>query len=294
MLSSFLNRVRSVVSVCVLLAFWHCQMSGLGVERLIPGAPLTPAGHQQPATPPAQPGEVQQPATPAAPAPKPDAPPPQPEPETTVVQVPVPKEGSLDITIVEGDGGSNVVGKKSSVRPVIEVRDEKNQLVEGAVVTFVAPADGPSVVFGNGLRTVTVMTDAQGRARPPAMKAVNTGSFRVQVSASYKGQMVSTAISQTNFESAAEAKGGVAPSSTPRRTTATSARWLTRRAAASLAQPGRLFWAPVPRPQWALPLGWVIKVRAAPRPLRRAPLLPDPAHPAPVRRRFLFFCSSLA
>lgn len=215
MLSSFLNRVRSVVSVCVLLAFWHCQMSGLGVERLIPGAPLTPAGHQQPATPPAQPGEVQQPATPAAPAPKPDAPPPQPEPETTVVQVPVPKEGSLDITIVEGDGGSNVVGKKSSVRPVIEVRDEKNQLVEGAVVTFVAPADGPSVVFGNGLRTVTVMTDAQGRARPPAMKAVNTGSFRVQVSASYKGQMVSTAISQTNFESAAEAKGGVAPSSTP-------------------------------------------------------------------------------
>jgi hypothetical protein len=141
---------------------------------------------------------------------KPQTPPQTPpnESETTVVQVPVPaRQNTLDITVVEGDGGANVAGKKSSVKPAIEVRDEKNQLLEGAVVTFTAPGDGPSVVFSNGLRTVTVMTDSQGRARTPAMRAVNTGSFRMQVAASYKGQTVSTTIAQTNFESAAEAKG---------------------------------------------------------------------------------------
>ena len=213
MLSSFLNRVRSGVSIGVLLAFWHGQVTAYGAERLIPGSPLTTIGQQpaNPNTPPPQPGEVQQ--TPPAQQ-KPQTPPQTPpnDQETTVVQVPVPRENTLDITVVEGDGGSNVVGKRSSVKPAIEMRDEKNQLLEGAVVTFTAPGDGPSVVFSNGLRTVTVMTDSQGRARTPAMRAVNTGSFRIQVAASYKGQMVSTTIAQTNFESAAEAKGKV-PSS---------------------------------------------------------------------------------
>ncbi len=199
MLSSFLNQVRSGVSFFVLFTFLHAQMSwAIGTERLVPGAPLQPAS-QQSATP-QQPGEIQQPASQAQQ-------PPGAEGQTTVVQVPVPKENTLDISVVDGEGASNVVGKKSSVKPSVEVRDEKNQLLEGAVVTFSAPADGPSVVFSNGLRTVTVMTDAQGFARTPAMRAVNAGSFRLQVSASFRGQMVSTSIALTNFDNAAEAKG---------------------------------------------------------------------------------------
>lgn len=194
MLSSFLNQARSSVGFLVLFTFLHAQMSwAIGTERLVPGAPLQ-APSQQPVTP-AQPGEVQQ-----------QQPPPS-ESQTTVVQVPVPKENTLDISVIDGEGASNVVGKKSSVKPSVEVRDEKNQLLEGAVVTFIAPADGPSVVFSNGLRTVTVMTDAQGHARTPAMRAVNAGPFRLQVSASFRGQMVSTSISLTNFDNAAEAKG---------------------------------------------------------------------------------------
>jgi hypothetical protein len=197
MLSSFLNKMRGGVSLCVILVFLHGEVSwSMGSERLIPGAPFA-TNRQQPATP-TQPGEVQQ--TPAPQAPPNDS-------QTTVVQVPVPKDAGLDITVVDGDGGSNIVGKKSSTKPVVQVRDEKNQLLEGAVVTFIAPPDGPSVMFSNGLRTVTVMTDAEGRARAPSMRAVNGGSFRLQVSASFRGQMVSTSISQTNYESASEAKG---------------------------------------------------------------------------------------
>ena len=141
--------------------------------------------------------------------------PPIPEGGTTVVTVPVPKETGLDITVVEGDGGANVVGKKSSTRPLVQVRDEKNQLLEGAIVTFIAPADGPSLVFGDGLRTVTVMTDGEGRARAPTMRAVNGGSFRLEVSASFRGQMVSTSIGETNYESASEAKEKRSPEGGP-------------------------------------------------------------------------------
>ncbi len=209
MLSSFLNHVRSGVSLAVLLAFLHGQLSwSMGSERLIPGSLMggQTAGQQQPpTTPPPQPGEVQQPQQ------TPQQQTPLPEGGTTVVTVSVPKDAGLDITVVDGDGGANVVGKKSSTKPMVQVRDEKNQLLEGAVVTFIAPADGPSVVFSNGLRTVTVMTDAEGRARTPTMRAVNSGSFHLQVSASFRGQMVSTSISQTNYDSAAEAKGKVTP-----------------------------------------------------------------------------------
>ena len=191
--------LRSGLTLLVLFAFLHGQLSANSV-RLVPGE-LLPSPHQQPATPP-PPGQVQQPPTTPAP-----------EQETTVVQVPVPKDNTLDISVIEGEGASNIVGKKGSVKPLIEVRDEKNQLLEGAVVTFIAPADGPSFIFSNALRTVTVMTDAQGRARTPAFRAVNSGPFRLQVTASFRGQMVSTSISETNFDSAAEARGQASSSS---------------------------------------------------------------------------------
>jgi hypothetical protein len=200
MLSSFLNKIRCGVSLCVILAFLHGEVSwSMGAERLIPGAPLSQASQQ--ATPPAQPGEVQQP----------QQQPTLPEGGTTVVTVSVPKNRGLDITVVDGEGASHIVAKRSSSKVIVQVRDEKNQLLEGAVVTFIAPADGPSVYFSNGLRTVTVMSDSEGRARAPSMRAVNSGSFSLQVSASFRGQMVSTSISQTNYASAAAAKGKATP-----------------------------------------------------------------------------------
>lgn len=204
MSSSLLNAVRSGVSLCVALAVFHGQTIWcMGTERLVPGEPLGGSSQQSSQV---QPGEVQKPQQ----APPGDN-------QTTVVQVPVPKDVGLDLTVVEGEGGTNIIGKKSSAKPLVEVRDEKNELLEGAVVTFMAPADGPSVVFNNGLRTVTVMTDADGRARAPGWRAVNSGPFNLQVSATFRGQMVSTVISETNFDSAADARGEELPPGTPSR-----------------------------------------------------------------------------
>jgi hypothetical protein len=192
--STFLNRIRSTMSVLALLAFLNSEFAwGYRLERLTPGQLPAPANPPEPGTPAQQPGEK-----PAAPESSPQQP--APKGDQTVVQVPLPTESDLEITVVEGEDGSNVVGKTSSSRPLVTVRDAKKQPVEGVVVTFIAPADGPSVVFGNGLRSVTVLTDADGKAQVPRMKAVNEGSFKLQVSASYHGQIVNAAISQTNYE----------------------------------------------------------------------------------------------
>ena len=137
----------------------------MGTERLIPGRSLVVALNRVLRRSLAKSSKPQQ-------APPSDN-------QTTVVQVPVPKDVGLDLTVVEGDGGTNIIGKKNATKPLVEVRDEKNELLEGAVVTFMAPADGPSVVFNNGLRTITVMTDADGRARAPGWRAVNTGPFQL-------------------------------------------------------------------------------------------------------------------
>lgn len=193
-MSTFLNRIRSTVSVLALLAFLNGEfVFGYRLERLTPGQLPAPANPPEPGTPAQQPSEKPTP---------PDSPPQQPaaKGEQTVVQVPLPGESDLEITVVEGEDGSNVVGKTSSSRPLVAVHDAKKQPVEGAVVTFIAPADGPSVVFGNGLRSATVLTDSDGKAQVPRMKAVNTGSFKLQVSASFHGQIVNAAISQTNYE----------------------------------------------------------------------------------------------
>jgi hypothetical protein len=194
--SAFLKKMRSAVSVVALVAFLHTQLAwGMRAERLTPGAlPVSETPAPQPGIP------AQAPSQPTPPAAAPQQPAPRADQTTTVIQVPLPSDSELEITVVEGEDGSNVVGKKSSSRPLVTVRDGKKQAIEGAVVTFIAPADGPSVVFGNGLRTATVLTDAQGQARVPVMKAVNAGSFKLQVSASFQGQIVNAAVSQTNYD----------------------------------------------------------------------------------------------
>ena len=193
-MSAFLRKIRSAMSVMALTAFLHSQ-PGMGAERLTPGAfPVSAARTPQPGIP------VQASSQPPPPVEAPQKPVSPSDQTTTVIQVPLPGDSELEITVVEGEDGSNVAGKKSSSRPLVTVRDAKKRPVEGAVVTFIAPADGPSVVFGNGLRTATVLTDAEGQARVPVMKAVNAGSFKLQVSASFQGQIVNAAISQTNYD----------------------------------------------------------------------------------------------
>src|SRR5262245_48449852 len=68
---------------------------------------------------------------------------------------------ALKIVVLEGEGAVNVIQQKTAVAPVIEVRDRNDQPVAGAVVRF-AIRDGKASF--NGARTLSITTDAAGRA----------------------------------------------------------------------------------------------------------------------------------
>ena len=110
-----------------------------------------------------------------------------------------PGSNGLHIVVIDGEDGVNIIKKKTAVKPVVEVRDRNNQPVAGVVVIFTSPSDGPSVTFVNGERSMSVVTDANGRAMTDGLKPLNQGKFQINVSANYQAQNASTIISMTNI-----------------------------------------------------------------------------------------------
>jgi hypothetical protein len=124
----------------------------------------------------------------------------------TVAAQPI-AEGGLHIQILEGDRGVNIIKRKTAVAPVVEVRDRNNLPVAGAVVTFTVPSDGPSVVFLNGARSITVIAESNGQATTIGLKPVNVGNFQINVSATSQSQVANATIAMTNVLTAAAAAG---------------------------------------------------------------------------------------
>jgi hypothetical protein len=104
----------------------------------------------------------------------------------------------LHIEILKGDRGVNNLKTKTAIRPIVEVRDRNDLPVAGIAVTFSAPNDGPSVVFLNGSRSITLMSDSAGQIVVEGMQPVNPGRFQIAVSASLQSETIVTAISLTN------------------------------------------------------------------------------------------------
>src|SRR3984885_12163944 len=71
---------------------------------------------------------------------------------------------SLQIIIVEGEGAINNVKQRVNREPIVQVEDENHKPVAGAAIIFFLPTSGPSGTFANGSQTLTVTTDATGRA----------------------------------------------------------------------------------------------------------------------------------
>jgi len=104
----------------------------------------------------------------------------------------------LHIEILKGDRGVNILKTKTAIKPIVEVRDRNDHPVADVAVTFTAPNDGPSVVFLNGSRSITLMSDPDGQVVVEGMEPVNPGRFQIAVSASLQSETVVTAISLTN------------------------------------------------------------------------------------------------
>ena len=105
----------------------------------------------------------------------------------------------LFIQILDGEGALNDIRSRTAREPIVQVEDENHKPIAGALVLFSSPSSGPSTVFSNGLNTFKTTTLADGRATAEGARPNGvSGSFQIQVTASF-GSLSSTAvINQTN------------------------------------------------------------------------------------------------
>lgn len=119
----------------------------------------------------------------------------------------------LNLTVVEGEGAINNVRQRLARETIVQVDDENHRPVAGAAVVFTLPSQGASGTFANGARSLTVISDNQGRAVARGLRPNNVqGKFEIRVTASQNGRTGSTTISQTNVVAAAgagAAAGGI-------------------------------------------------------------------------------------
>ena len=116
--------------------------------------------------------------------------------------------GALRIVVIEGEGAVNVIQRKTAVAPVVEVRDQNGLPVPGAVVRFTI--GGGNASFTGGSQTLTLTTNAAGRAAASAVNPLASGSVQIQVQATFQGQSAAATIAQTNVATAAQASGTAA------------------------------------------------------------------------------------
>src|SRR5215471_10153645 len=70
----------------------------------------------------------------------------------------------LGITVLEGENAVNSISLGSSVTPVIEVHDSNDFPLEGAIVVFALPANGPGGSFPGNQTSYTTRSDSRGQA----------------------------------------------------------------------------------------------------------------------------------
>lgn len=123
----------------------------------------------------------------------------------------------LHITILDGEDALNDIRERTAREPIVQVDDENHKPVAGALILFTMQ-NGGSGAGGtfNGLTTLSVTTDAQGRAVAHGLKLNSTsGSYSIAVTATL-GALVATAIIHQSLVAGAGGGGGVtAPPSAP-------------------------------------------------------------------------------
>lgn len=104
----------------------------------------------------------------------------------------------LNIEVIEGEGAVNNIRLRTAREPIVQVTDENHKPVAGAVVLFTAPSKGAGGLF-NGANTLSVTTDAQGRAVGQGFQSnAIKGKFQIKVDASYRGVRAQRTLGQAN------------------------------------------------------------------------------------------------
>jgi hypothetical protein len=176
--------------------------------------PQLPIPIKPPAAKPAGGGggaEGGQPPPAAAPAPQ-EVQPPQPI-AAGQGTMPLPDDQPpFHILVIEGEGAINNIHQTVNRACTVLVEDENKTPLSGVAVSFFLPADGPSGLFPNGSRVLTVFTDEKGLATSrPVRFSPLVGIMPIRVTASLFSQSVNATIMQTNVASGQAVRSYVSP-----------------------------------------------------------------------------------
>jgi hypothetical protein len=105
---------------------------------------------------------------------------------------------TLNLVIIEGDGAINNIRQRTAREPIVQVEDENHKPVAGAAVIFLLPEHGAGGTFADGSHSLTVTTNAQGRAAAHGIHLNSVeGQFQIEVTATYNGMTATATISQS-------------------------------------------------------------------------------------------------
>ena len=108
-------------------------------------------------------------------------------------------QAKLRVVVVEGEGAKNVAQQIAAKQLTVRVLDANNRSVEGAAVTFIAPANGPSGDFTNDSKSIRILTDTDGVANAgPYHPNGATGAYLIQVRVEFERALATVNISQMN------------------------------------------------------------------------------------------------
>lgn len=122
--------------------------------------------------------------------------------------IPLRSQAMLNLIVVEGEGAINNIRQRTARETIVQVEDENRKPVAGAVVVFTLPSQGAGGTFANGGQTLTVTTDAQGRAVAQGLRVNRiAGQWQMRINASQGTRTGSVTVSQSNVAAAAGAAG---------------------------------------------------------------------------------------
>lgn len=111
----------------------------------------------------------------------------------------VAKPAKLNINVIGGAGAINDVKQRTPRDFTIEIDDENDRPVVGAMVTFFSPNEGPGGSFVGDSHLLTVMTGSDGRAVAKDFRPNDIpGDYNIQVSVAFADQTATSTISQSN------------------------------------------------------------------------------------------------
>ncbi len=116
----------------------------------------------------------------------------------------------LTVFVLQGRNNVNLIQSNVPAQVVVEVRDQNNQPVEGAEVTFQLPENGPGGSFPGQKAVFTAQTNLQGQAGASYLHNQVKGRFDLRVTAMAGNRMGSAVIAQSNgVRLPSEERGGL-------------------------------------------------------------------------------------